>query len=195
MPVPTPIDLNDAVPVPPANARNIKWQANTANPRKVSGYVPEMVGDTGSGGQSGLVPAPAAGDADKFLRGDGTWAQAGGSAVAGITIDGGGSEPSLGSKGYLRIPFAGTITKWTILANQSGSAVIDVKKSTYSNFPTTASITGGNSPALATAQKAEDGDLSDWTDVTIDAGDVLEFELVSVTSCKRLHLELEIERA
>lgn len=27
-----------------------------------------------TGGASGLVPAPAAGDNDKFLRGDGTWA-------------------------------------------------------------------------------------------------------------------------
>lgn len=31
-------------------------------------------GDTGSGGTIGLVPAPAAGDATKFLRGDATWA-------------------------------------------------------------------------------------------------------------------------
>ena len=32
-----------------------------------------MVGDSGSGGTKGLVPAPAAGDATKFLRGDGTF--------------------------------------------------------------------------------------------------------------------------
>lgn len=34
-----------------------------------------MVGDTGSGGTQGLAPAPVAGDAVKFLRGDGTWAR------------------------------------------------------------------------------------------------------------------------
>ncbi len=35
-----------------------------------------MVGDSGSGGTKGLVPAPAAGDtaASKFLKADGTWA-------------------------------------------------------------------------------------------------------------------------
>jgi len=35
----------------------------------------EMVGDSGSGGTKGLVPAPAAGDAaaSKFLKADGTW--------------------------------------------------------------------------------------------------------------------------
>jgi len=35
-------------------------------------YVP-FVGDTGAGGVEGLVPAPAAGDDVKFLKGDGTW--------------------------------------------------------------------------------------------------------------------------
>lgn len=35
--------------------------------------LPAMVGDTGSGGQSGLVPAPGAGDAAKVLSGAGTY--------------------------------------------------------------------------------------------------------------------------
>lgn len=35
--------------------------------------LPEMVGDSGSGGSKGVVPAPAVGDGIKFLRGDGTW--------------------------------------------------------------------------------------------------------------------------
>lgn len=33
----------------------------------------DFVGDTGSGGTKGLVPAPAAGDSGKFLGGDGNW--------------------------------------------------------------------------------------------------------------------------
>jgi hypothetical protein len=37
--------------------------------------VPDFVGDSGSGGTKGLVPAPAAGDtaAGKYLKADGTW--------------------------------------------------------------------------------------------------------------------------
>ena len=47
----------------------------------------EFVGDSGSGGASGIVPAPAAGDASKYLKGDGTWA----------TVSGGsGSVTSVG---------------------------------------------------------------------------------------------------
>jgi len=33
-----------------------------------------FVGDSGSGGTKGLVPAPAIGDSTKYLKGDGTWA-------------------------------------------------------------------------------------------------------------------------
>lgn len=33
----------------------------------------EFVGDSGSGGTKGVVPAPAAGDSAKYLKGDGTW--------------------------------------------------------------------------------------------------------------------------
>lgn len=42
--------------------------------------------DSGSGGLKGLVPATAAGDANKFLRGDGTWAGASGVPVGTIVF-------------------------------------------------------------------------------------------------------------
>jgi hypothetical protein len=35
--------------------------------------VPVFTGDSGSGGTAGSVPAPATGDATKYLKGDGTW--------------------------------------------------------------------------------------------------------------------------
>lgn len=47
----------------------------------------EFVGDAGSGGQKGVVPAPAVGDASKYLKGDGTWSSvAGGGAVTSVNI-------------------------------------------------------------------------------------------------------------
>lgn len=53
--------------------------------------VKEMVGcDSITGGAAGLVPAPSAGDQDKFLKGDGTWDTVGGggsSYTAGTGID------------------------------------------------------------------------------------------------------------
>lgn len=51
-------------------------------------FGPEQVmtgASTQSAGTSGLVPAPASGDQEKYLRGDGTWAAAGGGG-AGATF-------------------------------------------------------------------------------------------------------------
>lgn len=42
---------------------------------------------TSAAGTSGLVPAPAAGDNTKYLRGDGTWAEAGGLTYAMVVTD------------------------------------------------------------------------------------------------------------
>jgi hypothetical protein len=46
--------------------------------------------------------------------------------TAGLVIDGGGSTPTTGSKGFLQVTFAGTITGWTLIADQSlrGSPLI-----------------------------------------------------------------------
>ena len=52
-------------------------------------YIPDIVDMTGAtsstAGAHGLVPAPAAGDNTKFLRGDGTWQTAGGGGDSTIT--------------------------------------------------------------------------------------------------------------
>jgi hypothetical protein len=52
--------------------------------------LPIMIGDAGAGGVAGLVPAPVAGDATKFLRGDGTW-----QTVTGGTGSPGGANTQL----------------------------------------------------------------------------------------------------
>lgn len=48
-------------------------------PTQVTAALDAFVGDSGSGGAKGLVPAPASGDATKYLKGDGTWAAVSGS--------------------------------------------------------------------------------------------------------------------
>lgn len=67
--------------------------AGTGDPEDCTGaqetaLLSNMVGDSGSGGIKGLVPAPASGDAaaGKFLKADGTWAvPAGGGGGSGMT--------------------------------------------------------------------------------------------------------------
>lgn len=100
------------------------------------------------------------------------------------TIDGGASTPATGSKAFLTVPVACTLTNYYLAADASGSAVIDIKRSG-------ASIVGaGNKPTLAAAQTANAA-LSGWTSVAVAAGDILEFNLDSVTTCKRINLVLK----
>jgi hypothetical protein len=115
-------------------------------------------------------------------------------STAGIVIDGGGSTPTTGSKGFLQVPFAGTITGWTLIADVSGSASITVKKSTFAAFPTNSSIVAAAPPALSSQQNATSTTLTGWT-TAVAAGDVLEFVLASATTVKRLVLELQITRS
>ena len=61
------------------NAGGAAATAAALTAAQATGVLNAVVGDTGSGGTKGLAPAPAAGDAaaGKYLRADGTWAQAG----------------------------------------------------------------------------------------------------------------------
>lgn len=86
---------------------------------------------------------------------------------------------------YLVVPFAFTVTGWKVVADASGSIVVDVKRSTYSGFPTTSTIAGSEKPTLSSAQKAEDTSLSSWT-TSIAALDVLHFIVDSAATVKKV---------
>lgn len=135
-------------------------------------------------------------DEDKDYRFDGSNWVVYKTAIVGITIDGGGQAVETGLKGYIRIPYAATIVKWTLLADQSGSIKIDVWKDSYANFPPTDadSITNGHEPEISSATKAEDSDLGDWSSVSISSGDVLAFNVDSCTTIERAILELEVTK-
>jgi len=81
------------------------------------------------------------------------------------------------------------------VADQSGSIVIDIWKDTYDNFPPTDadSITASAPPTLSSAQKSTDTTLTGWT-TTFAAGDLLAFNVDSVTDIERATLSLKIRR-
>ncbi len=109
-------------------------------------------------------------------------------------IDGGGSAILTGSKGFLVIDFACTIQNNTLLADQSGSIVVDIKKCAYAGFPTTASICAAAKPTLSSAQNSQDAILTGWT-TAIAAGDILEYNVDSATTVTRVTLSLKVVKA
>jgi hypothetical protein len=91
--------------------------------------------------------------------------------------------------------FAATIVGWTLLGDQSGSLVIDIWKDTYANFaPTVAdTITASAKPTISSATKGQSSSLTGWT-TSISAGDVLRFNVDSVTSIVAATLILKMTK-
>jgi len=115
--------------------------------------------------------------------------------IIGITIDGAGSAISTGAKGYIRVPFSCTIVGAYLLADQSGSCVIDVWKDSWANYPPTVAdtITASAKPTLSTSDHGSDETLSGWT-TSVSAGDVIGFNVDSASTITRLTLELQVTR-
>lgn len=113
----------------------------------------------------------------------------------GITMDGGGSAITTGVKGFVTIPFACRITGWYIVADVSGSIVIDVWKAAGA-VPTVAnSIAGSEKPTLSSGTVANDVSLTTWTTLDVAAGDVIGFNVDSASTVTKCTLSIKILKA
>lgn len=110
-------------------------------------------------------------------------------------VDGGGSAITSGASSirYAQVPITGTITKAEIVADQSGSAVVDVWVDTYANYPPTVldTITASAKPALSSAIKNTDSTLTGW-DTAVTAGEYMAFRVDSASTVTVLTVTIEI---
>jgi len=116
-------------------------------------------------------------------------------ASAQFQRDNGGAALTTGIQGDILIPFAGTITGATLLADVSGSMIVDLWKAPYASFPPTVAntIVSLTPPTLATANKYQDTTLTGWT-TAIAANDVIRVNINSVTTISRFVIALSIAR-
>jgi hypothetical protein len=155
--------------------------AGATGPTGTTGPSGGPTGPTGSGGTTGPT-GPGALSAFEF------------------TIDGAGSAITTGIKGYLEIPFACTITANTLLADQTGSIVVDIYKCTYSAFdPTTHpasgdKITASAPPTISGAKKSQDTTLTGWSK-SLAAGDIIGFDVTIAATITLVTLSLKIAKA
>ncbi len=169
----------------PQGPPGIQGEAGPAGPQ----------GDTGAAGPTGpqgpIGPAGPQGDTGPAGP-TGPQGPPGVSVLEiGVTIDGAGAVITTGSKGFRSIPSAATILGWRLMADQAGSVVMGVKRCAWAGFPATATITGGDNPALDSQQAAADGTIAGWS-ANLSAGDVLEFEVLSAAAITRVTLFLTI---
>lgn len=115
-------------------------------------------------------------------------------AVCEIHIDGGGAVITTGIKLDVPFPdFSATITGWELVADQSGSIVIDLWKDSYANFPPLVgdTITASAKPTLSSATKNRATSVPTWIR-TINKGDVLRVNVDSASTVKRVTLALSL---
>lgn len=116
-------------------------------------------------------------------------------ATLQFIIDGGGSAITTGVKGFIEVPFGCTITAVRLLADQSGSIVVDIWKDTYANYPPVDadSITASAVPTISATTKSQDTTLTGWT-TAVAAGDILGFNVDSITTCTRVTVSLTVKK-
>ena len=108
-----------------------------------------------------------------------------------LAIDGAGQPPLSGFKGYITIPYNCTVTGWVILADQAGSAVLDIKWAKYSDVPNTVSIVGSANPQLVSVQKNQ-GTAAGWNPTQFLAGQIIEVDLISASQVTFITLSINI---
>jgi hypothetical protein len=114
-------------------------------------------------------------------------------ASLNFMVSGGGSVITTGIKGYLRVPYDCTIQSAELVADQSGSIVIDIWRDSYANFPPTVgdSIVASAKPTLSSAQKSQNTTLTGWT-TTLTEGQYLVFNVDSVSTVTHVLLTLKV---
>lgn len=150
--------------------------AQIATASKVSGAAITSLASVPSG--AGVIPGANLGTGQvEFIFGNG---------VTVITT---------GVQGDIKFPFACTITQVDLLADQTGSIVVDLWKDTYANYPATVAgtITAAAKPTISSATKATDSTLTGWT-TAVAADSIIRVNVDSVTSITRCALVVKFTR-
>ena len=87
---------------------------------------------------------------------------------------------------------SGVIESIKVLSDQTGNVAFEISKSNFNDYPTFTTITGGNRVILSNSNKYFDDVLNNW-DTSIVAGDILDFEVISVTGIRRFLISLKLK--
>jgi hypothetical protein len=112
----------------------------------------------------------------------------------GATFDGGGSVVLINTVIYQRIPKAGTITAWSIVAEGTNpTCTIDVwKVASGTTLPTSGNtITASSKPALSTGNAVKSTTMTSWT-TSIAADDIMAFTVTACSAATEINFVLYI---
>jgi hypothetical protein len=109
-----------------------------------------------------------------------------------FVVDSGSIAMIPGNKGSVTLDVSGVLESLVILSDQQGDLTLDIKKSSYSTFPTFTSIVGGVYPQMSNSIKVRDDDLNNWTKILV-AGDILTFDVIAVNNINRFLISLKLK--
>jgi hypothetical protein len=108
-------------------------------------------------------------------------------------ISGGGVAITTGVKGFVPIPFAASITDWSIIADQSGSIAIDILRA--NNLVPSVSMVGAGTKPNLTAQQLAGTPPVGWASSVLAARDYLGFNVTSVATVTQVTLTLFLAKS
>jgi len=117
----------------------------------------------------------------------------------GVHLDGGGLVLATGLAGYSTIVNGGTIQSCIMLADQTGSAVVDIWRCTYGQFDAGSThpvagdkITSSAPPTILSAVKSTNA-LTGWS-LTVTNGDVIAWSVTACTNITKLDISVTTTR-
>lgn len=150
------------------------------------------------GGGAGAAPTPMAslGSTTTLLHGNAAGAPTFGGVVAadvstalrnggfGVTFDGGGSALTAGTTvaKFLTLPYACTIIAFDIMLDTGTATFKTWRKATGTAIPTVSDSISTAGVAISSGTALHSTTVSDWTDTTLDANDIIGLNLSAVAS-------------
>lgn len=109
-----------------------------------------------------------------------------------FTMDGYGSVLTARTGSYIKIPYGGTLTGWTMNCSPSGSITVDILRSADGAGAAVTSIVGGGGtkPAISTNTENDSTSFTGWTSTTLTALDNLAVTTSGITSATYMSLTL-----
>lgn len=112
-----------------------------------------------------------------------------------VAFDGGGVDIAEAAILDVVVPFNCTIESVTLLAQQTGSIVVDIWKDVYDNYPPTVAdtITASAKPTISSGVKSRDAVLTGWT-THLSADDIIRFKVDSCSGIENCLVILSVIR-
>ena len=116
-------------------------------------------------------------------------------STIGFTIGGNGSAITTGKvTGFFTIPYAGTITGWSIVADTGTATVQTWKIATGTAKPTAANSISTAGVQLTTGTAIRSTTVTDFTTTTVTANDIFAFNIPAISGATELTFNLQITR-